>query len=141
MLEHNNRTFFKNIVKLPASHNLQIDCTTGKLTVEKYYAIRKNNKITALSLDESKELFRKEFNRSIKYRLRSDVTVGTCLSGGVDSSSVVSEAQKLLSGTDKRMTAITAKCSELELDDTPNAKIMAERYELNWKVVLSLIHI
>ncbi|KKP66919.1 MAG: Asparagine synthase (Glutamine-hydrolyzing) [Candidatus Roizmanbacteria bacterium GW2011_GWA2_35_19] len=45
---------------------------------------------------ESVETFQKELIKAIKYRLISEVPVGTCLSGGLDSSTVVSVVNRLL---------------------------------------------
>ena len=47
-------------------------------------------------LNEAAEAFRELFADSVKLRLRSDVPVGTCLSGGLDSSSVVTCASAMI---------------------------------------------
>lgn len=47
-------------------------------------------------LNEAAEAFRELFCDSVRLRLRSDVPVGTCLSGGLDSSSVVTCASTLI---------------------------------------------
>ena len=40
--------------------------------------------------------FRARFERSVERRLVADVAAGTCLSGGIDSSSIVAVASRLL---------------------------------------------
>jgi asparagine synthase (glutamine-hydrolysing) len=42
--------------------------------------------VNNLPLHESVALYRDELKKSLKFHLRSDVTVGNCLSGGLDSS-------------------------------------------------------
>ena len=58
------------------------------LKVNKYYELKltANRNQFSDNVDSLKNLFAE----SIRYRLRSDVEVGACLSGGVDSSSIVS---------------------------------------------------
>jgi asparagine synthase (glutamine-hydrolysing) len=50
-----------------------------------------------LDLNEAAHIFRGMFAESVNLRMRSDVPVGTCLSGGLDSSSVVTCASELIS--------------------------------------------
>jgi asparagine synthase (glutamine-hydrolysing) len=61
------------------------------LDIRRYYDIR-NHCLTDDNLDykEAVKKFKSLFNDSIKLRLRSDVQVGSCFSGGLDSSSIVS---------------------------------------------------
>ena len=47
-------------------------------------------------LNEAADAFRGLFAESVSLRMRSDVAVGTCLSGGLDSSSVVTCASELI---------------------------------------------
>jgi asparagine synthase (glutamine-hydrolysing) len=84
-------TFFKNIFKLQHGHSLLIDLK-GNVSISKptrWYNLkieitkRDNKQIT---LDDFKTLF----EDALRIRLRSDVPVGVCLSGGLDSSAIVS---------------------------------------------------
>jgi asparagine synthase (glutamine-hydrolysing) len=88
--EQPEETFYTNIFKLPAACRLYYTPDNGELYVEKYWDIDpqlQQKKITEFdALDEFKYLF----EQSVKRRLRSDVPVGTSLSGGLDSSSVLS---------------------------------------------------
>jgi asparagine synthase (glutamine-hydrolysing) len=82
---NNTTTFFENIHALnPASYLI-----VSKNKFEKHVYWNIELKEEKLSFDESKEKFTSLFNKSIQLRLRSDVPVGSSLSGGLDSSSIV----------------------------------------------------
>ena len=89
-------TFFKNVYKLRPGHYFKYH--DGKLDITKYYEIKIEND-DSKSLEEWKDIIRKELNESIKYHKVSDVEVGSFLSSGVDSSIVAT-----LSDVDKTFT-------------------------------------
>ena len=89
-------TFFKNVYKLRPGHYMTYK--DGKLDIKKYYEIDLTSDNTK-SLDEWKDIIRKELKESIKYHKISDVEVGSFLSSGVDSSIVAT-----LSDVDKTFT-------------------------------------
>lgn len=82
-LLENQSTFFKDIFQLSGSHFVLVNAKG--MTIERYWDIEKKN---IEGVDE-KEKFLEYFKDSIRLRLRSDVPIGTCLSGGLDSSSIV----------------------------------------------------
>ncbi|MFA6392457.1 MAG: asparagine synthase (glutamine-hydrolyzing), partial [Patescibacteria group bacterium] len=96
MLDHTNETFFKDIYKLPAASWLKL-ASDGKIIIEKYWDFEVSDKIEDKIPDQKyTEQFRELFIDAIKLRLRSDVPIGSCLSGGLDSSSIVCTVNKLL---------------------------------------------
>ncbi len=82
-------TFYSNIKKLPAAHFLKYNFQIKQFDIVRYWAIDKSKKIADLKMEECIEQFSELFNSSVKKRLRSDVSIGTSLSGGLDSSSIV----------------------------------------------------
>jgi asparagine synthase (glutamine-hydrolysing) len=90
------QTFFKDIYSLPPAHFFQYQPHTQKLSIKKYWRIDKEIKIS-ISAADAIEKFNSLFSSSINKRLRSDVTVGTSLSGGLDSSSILSTILELKS--------------------------------------------
>ena len=84
---HTNETFFKDILKLPHGHSILI--SEHGINIKKWYDLNENVSKLKLKPINSEDFF-DEFSRSIKFQLRSDVEVGTCLSGGLDSSAITS---------------------------------------------------
>ena len=89
-------TFFKNVFKLRPGHYFKYK--DGNLKIKKYYEIDLTSD-NSKSLDEWKDIIRKELNESVKYHKVSDVEVGSFLSSGVDSSIIAT-----LSDVDKTFT-------------------------------------
>lgn len=90
---HPEQTFFKNIYRLPAASRLNYNLRSKELKIEKYWDLEKEQK-TTFSIDEAQQKFQALFFDSVNKRLRSDVAVGTSLSGGLDSSSIVAAIQQ-----------------------------------------------
>jgi asparagine synthase (glutamine-hydrolysing) len=87
-------TFYQGIQKLPAAHWLQINFATDALqiTTAQYWDIDKET-IAPISVHDAQEKLLELLFKSVQRRLRSDVAVGTSLSGGLDSSSIVASLQ------------------------------------------------
>lgn len=99
-VEYDQETFFQGIRKLLHGHNLVLGLRDGTLNSMQYYTplLRVDNQIT---YDEAASEFRRLLTDSVRLRLRSDVEVGSCLSGGLDSSSIVCTMHQLLQGQGK----------------------------------------
>ncbi len=123
------QTFHRDIQKLPARHYLKFSPYSDSviLDIEPYYDLDKSNKIT-ISAEDAVEQFKNLFFTSVERRLRSDVEIGTSLSGGLDSSSVVAVIHQLQNtGTHK---AFTASFPGFEKDETAYAKLVAKQFNL-----------
>ncbi len=81
------QTFFESVYSLPPAHYLQFSFSGGSSKIKRYWHIDKESK-TDMSAEGAVADFITIFNNSVKRRLRSDVPIGTSLSGGLDSSAV-----------------------------------------------------
>ena len=88
-----NETFYKDVFEVPFASNLSIDSTLQRSQTLYWKPACKEQK---MSLAEAIEGTRERLIQSVKLRMRSDVPLAFCLSGGVDSASLVSIAAKIL---------------------------------------------
>jgi asparagine synthase (glutamine-hydrolysing) len=93
LLDHTEETFFKNIYQLRPGEYLFIE--DNKLTIKSYWDIE-SKPVCFCKEEDYTERFYELLRDSIRLRLRSDVPIGTCLSGGLDSSSIVCLANRLM---------------------------------------------
>lgn len=95
--DYSGETFFENIKQLEPGHYLILN--GNNLKIEKYYQPPFNSEFGEFRENECQELSQKFIELledSIKLRFRSDVEIGACLSGGLDSSTIVGLADRLL---------------------------------------------
>lgn len=88
-------TFFNNIHSLQPGHWMKIN--RSGLVIERYWHLPVPESVYPSSLEDSIEAFNALFDDSVLIRLRSDVKVGSCLSGGIDSSAIVATIHKIMS--------------------------------------------
>lgn len=124
LLDHDDsQTMFENIKRLPPGHTLI--WKAGNILVNRYWKLQVPDE-TSILLSQPTQLFhefRERFVDVIRLHLRSDVPVGTSLSGGLDSSSIVGVVNKLLrvDGIWKEgwQHSFSACFDEAELDERP----------------------
>jgi asparagine synthase (glutamine-hydrolysing) len=93
--EHTKSTFIDNIERLSPAHFLTYDLNKLKiLSIEQYWNPNIEPEFEG-SLKDASEKYKKLFFNSLNLHLRSDVPVGIALSGGLDSSSILSSVKHL----------------------------------------------
>ncbi|NOU16868.1 MAG: asparagine synthase (glutamine-hydrolyzing) [Bacteroidales bacterium] len=91
VLDYNNETFFKDILKVKPKTNLIINLKNGLINEEQYWDYENVD----FDIKNVFEQFKELFTDSINIRLRSDVNLGALLSGGLDSSAISLIANEL----------------------------------------------
>ena len=126
-IEYEEEGFFKNILELKPSHCLQYSIENSDLSIHRYYELpyrdspgNWDEKIFQQHAEEVEYLL----TNAIKLRLKADVEIGSCLSGGLDSSAIVGIMRSLLS-QEKAFHVFTATFPGKAIDEGAWANEMA----------------
>ncbi|WDZ96605.1 asparagine synthase (glutamine-hydrolyzing) [Herbaspirillum sp. WKF16] len=101
--DHTDETLFQGVFQLKAGQALDIgidelsrisSATNARLPVYDWYHLA--DKGFDGDLNQASEGFKERLTEAVRLRLRADVPVGSCLSGGLDSSSIVSLMNQLM---------------------------------------------
>ncbi len=130
-LEYEPEGFLKNVFELFPSHYLSLNLSTKALRIEKYFETKVNVEFSAFDEDifaQKREETKALVSDAILKRLRSDVPVGCCLSGGIDSSII----SGVIAKHNKNFNAFTATFPGEEIDESKFAKEVAEFTQAKW---------
>jgi len=121
------KTYLQNVKSLPGGYNLHINNGTAKS--EMWYSLPEVD--VPIKFAEQAEKFKELITDACKLRLRSDVPVGTCLSGGVDSGSITSIINRLTdsnseSGKNYTHLSFCAAFKGSPIDESEAARMLAD---------------
>lgn len=124
LVDHDERTFLEGVMQVPAAHVLTFSTKARKRTPERlrYWDLPLTERHD-ITLEEAVVEFSTRFRDSVSIHLRSDVPLGFCLSGGLDSSAIVCTASQLLE--DSALHTFTYAAGTAELDETAFARHVA----------------
>ncbi|MFA6382293.1 MAG: asparagine synthase (glutamine-hydrolyzing) [Candidatus Buchananbacteria bacterium] len=97
-------TVFENIKTLLPAHNLIIK--NGQVQIKRYWQINPDEFKKKYDYSNPEKTFRQLLIDATKLRLRSDVPVGVCLSGGIDSTTITGIITKILGQKIKTFSSI-----------------------------------
>lgn len=112
-----NSTFYQNIISLESSSNILIDLDLN--LIKKKYWKPKLNIDQNMSIVDAVNGVKKKLIKSLELRMRSDVPIAFCLSGGVDSSLLASHAKKTF---DKEISTFSIIDKDPRYDEYENIK-------------------
>ena len=138
-VELQSEGFFKDLYELKPGHFFTFDLSNSKLKTERYFelcATNKNQAFHAASFEDAKKLTRQMIKDAVRIRFRSDVPIGFCLSGGLDSSTIVCTAAEIIkeesiSSLKNGIKTFTASNDSL-LDESSWAKQIVDHTKAEW---------
>lgn len=125
----------KGIKRFPAGHCAWV--RDGKIQIERYWNTLDHLITVPESYEEQVEMFRELFLDACKIRMRSDVTLGTGLSGGLDSSATICAMSYIANNRSDERTnkdwqhAYVACFPGTDLDETKYAKQVTDYLGIN----------
>ena len=121
---YQDETYFEKVKALPEACNLLY--RNGKVKIERYWDLQPLSKDQRTYQEKTIE-FRERLIDSLRLHMRSDVEVGACLSGGIDSSSITSIVGHLYPDVDFRTITIYY-AGENAVDERPFVKSILQKY-------------
>ncbi len=117
---------FKHVKKLLPGHYMTIT-PDGRISIKRFFSITYNpgSKNGQPDYEQAKESLRAHLRESVRKRMISDVPLGAFLSGGIDSSVIVSLASQF---TDKLNTFSIGYKDEPFFDETSYAELVAKKF-------------
>ena len=118
-LQDTSMTFYKDILRLPPAHSLTV--RTNGVLLQRYWSLDPAREVHCRSNEEYAEGFLRIFTDAVRVRLRCSFPLGSMLSGGLDSSSIVCIARQLIAGSgDHRLHTFSVVFPDtLECDESP----------------------
>lgn len=117
-LDDERDTVFAGIRQLLPGEKLVLDVESLEFEISRYWTLTPDPSATGLDVREASARFLDLLSDSVRLRLRSDVPLGSCLSGGLDSGSVVCLARNHL-GPDVPYHAFSGRFPGTDADEGP----------------------
>lgn len=115
--DHTSETMFDGVNQLRGGEYAQWNARRpAELNIKRWYEIKADE--IRLSEADASARFGALLNESVRLHLRADVPIGSCLSGGLDSSSIVCLMADMLGGTTQIKT-VSACYAEKSVDEKP----------------------
>ena len=128
MVNHRDETFFAQIQAFPPGHFAVIDegCSVEP---QSYWVLETEESQGIIGMEEAACRFADLFRDSVNLRMRSDVPVGSCLSGGLDSSAIVCQADLLRPVGAEPLHTFNAASEDPKFDERVWCRLVNERVE------------
>ncbi|MEA2453529.1 MAG: hypothetical protein QOG04_2239, partial [Actinomycetota bacterium] len=127
-LDSRRTTMLSGIKQLLPGETLSVDLSDNAVVVHparSYWHLATDVRDYGGTLDDAAHDLRELLRDSVSLRLRSDVAVGSCLSGGLDSSSIVATIRSL--EPDRPIDTFTGRFPGSDKDEGPYAQLLAAR--------------
>ncbi|MBK6826652.1 MAG: asparagine synthase (glutamine-hydrolyzing) [Chitinophagaceae bacterium] len=132
--EKKEETFYQQIFRLPAASYLQYSLDDQMIDIETWWTIDPGKEEKNIPDEAAISRFNELFQTSVSRRLRSDVPLGSSLSGGLDSSSIAAVVHSLTK-SNPGFKVFTASFPGFDKDETAFARQVADRYGLQQELV------
>jgi asparagine synthase (glutamine-hydrolysing) len=122
-------TYYQDAFSIPPAHYMKLPVDGSSFILKSYWDLDKEAR-SILPEKEAVEKLRELLEVSVKRRLRSDVSLGTSLSGGLDSSCIVSLMQRIQRGSQPIKT-FSAVFPGYERDESSYIRALTDQFKFD----------
>ena len=133
-LDSDRQTVFNDVQQLLPGEAMEVDVRTLQRRIWSYWSLQPGSHAQVADEGEVFAHFRELLVDAVRLRMRSDVPVGSCLSGGLDSSAIVCIARQLL-GQDADYHTFTGRFPGTAADEWAYASQVVEATGVHSHVV------
>lgn len=120
MVDGQTQTWFKEVLRFPAASFAILKASQSELECKRYWDFKTREK---RKWKDCQEEFESLVDNAVQISLRSDVKVGICLSGGVDSSTLAA-----IAATQQPIQAFTSRHHEALGDEYPYVQKIVDKF-------------
>jgi asparagine synthase (glutamine-hydrolysing) len=140
LVEAEEEGFVQHVFEVKPAHNVLVDVRNNTVKSDGYYTLQVNKEWTSYSATKANdyiEALTHLVSQSVKSHLQSDVQVGSCLSGGIDSSVVVGFVNQFLKeggakSIGEQQKVFTSCFKNEAVDEEKWARIVVENTKTDW---------
>ncbi|MFN4993126.1 MAG: asparagine synthase (glutamine-hydrolyzing) [Bacteroidota bacterium] len=135
--DHTAETMFADVFQLQGGYALRFNLAEKQPHIFRWYDIREKCAERPIPYAEACQQFRDKLRDAVKLRLRADVKIGSCLSGGLDSSCIVGliNDELKLSGLNHLQETVSACATDIRFDEQEFIDvIISEKQIVNHKL-------
>ena len=127
--DHGDRTVFADVRQVPAGHALRVGIDGApKQSAQRYYSLPQRTG-TVTTQREAGDVIRAAMADSVRMHMRSDVPVGSCLSGGLDSTLITAQASEMMPAGSLFQT-VSYISDDPETSEGPYVELAARTYRI-----------
>ncbi len=128
---HSPRTILEEVYSLPAGHYLTL--SDNERILKEYWNPVKAAAVKEQNPSNAQSTILELLSNSVRLRMRADVPYGAFLSGGIDSSAIVSLMSQV---SEKPIETFSVVFNEREFSEAKYAEIIAKKYQTNHHEIL-----
>jgi asparagine synthase (glutamine-hydrolysing) len=127
-IDHDAETFEQGVMQVRPGHILKVDLKDNAINETEWYKLQPH--AWSGTEREATEAFAAVLKDAVKLRMRSDVPVGSALSGGLDSSTIVCLMRQVLDDEGhqkKQLETVTSSSLDKRYDETQYAELVNQQ--------------
>jgi asparagine synthase (glutamine-hydrolysing) len=130
--DHSEDTFFSEVSQLPGGQFMEVSADSRILKQQTYWDVTSVKEKQYANEQAVKDAMDFALRNSVKLHMRSDVPVGSALSGGIDSSTIVHLTSQLLGSQASGYKCLTISNPGFKDDESEMARLICEKTGTQW---------